>query len=646
MEQTGNPLPPQDDVNPEENSDARPGPVTLDDLNNVPFEEAIADLGIVECHALGRRFRQKLEALDANATAAERRVYFALIAICEFHFKPEERGEAYGPMMTLNDGRRTAVPDDFRGEQAAAFGEVLHGITHISLRTRLADVVWLNTRNRDAAELAINGYIDTADRLITNEATPRFDLEHSALFEATQQLTRALQIAAATKKRRDDFATYVSDAVRRLVDAAESRVSNEKRSNAFLRAIKLAFNYGMVEPEELIAKVGDIMELRKADAGTDEMRSLYFAIADAHDESDRRAEANEARRLAAEELVREGEGGSGMLASYILMNAIAELRRIPGSKDRLSELEVRLREVQPKVLEEMSPISQKTDITDLVDYTIEQVEGLSLAQALGQFGDLSRSRTQRELKDEALSHLKEFPLSALFGGSKLDDEGRVIAKTPTPNLPGDPGDEWIKSRISENESLYRSIVVQGKIEPARRYIVSYHPLSNRHFQEIVSRSWLIPPAHRPLFALGFARFMQGDFAGATYLLIPQLEHCLRHALKVVGTDPSKIESDLVQKDPTLSVLIERYAEPLTKIFGEDIVQEIDHLFLYPGGPALRHQAAHGKISAPAAHSADAIYACWFIYRLVCLTVYGRWEEVAQAMEETVGDAIPPTTAPS
>lgn len=638
MEQTGNDTSGDEGLAGEDERPPRPGDVTMEDLAAVPFEDAISDLGVVECHDLATRFRARLADATESKNEQERRVYFALSSICDLHFKPEERGEAYGPMMVLSDGSRTAIPEDYAGEQSEAFLEVLPRLTNLALRTRLADVVWLNTRKLVAAELAISGYIEIMDLLIQNEAKPRFDLPHSRMFEAKQNLARGFQIAAATKKRKDRLAPSIAAAALRLVDATERRIGEEKSSGPFLRAVKLAFTYGVLEPDDVVTRLEAALKSRQADASPDEMRNLYFMIAEAHDEAERPVEANEARRLAAEESVREAETatGSGMLAAHVLMNAIAEFRRIRGSRERITELEKRLRELQPKALEEMVPVSHKTDITELVDYTLDQVEGLTLPQVLGQFGDLSRSRAVDELRSEALQHLRDFPLSAMFGGSRLDAEGRVVSYTPTPGLQGDPGEEWIKSKIAGNESLHRSLVVQGKIEPARRYIVSHHPLSQRHFQPIVGRSWLVPPGHRAIMTLGFARLMQGDFMSATYLLVPQLENCFRHALKVTGNDPSKIESDLVQKDPTLSVIMDKYREKMVHIFGEDVINEVDHIFLYEGGPALRHDVAHGKVGSAAAYSADAVYACWFIYRLICMTVFGQWDDLSAEIEQTVG----------
>lgn len=638
MEQNSNPDLAVDDSELEREQPPRPGDVSKEDLDAVPFEDAVSDLESVECHDLASRFRARLSAATDAQNEIERRVYFALSNICDLHFKPEERGEPYGPMLVLSDGSRSAIPEDYFGAQSEAFLGVLPRLKNVPLRTRFADIVWLNTRRPAAADVAITGYIQMMDLLIENEAKPRFELPHLRMFEAKQNLSRAFQIAAATKKRKDSLPSSVGEAALRLVDAAERQIETEKTTTPFLRAVKLAFRYGILEPDSVIDRLTTAMAVRVEDAGPDEMRSLYFTIAEAHEEADRKAEANEARRLAAEQSVLQAEmaSGSGMLGAHFMMNAIAEFRRVRGSKERILELEKRLREIQPRALEEMVPVSHKTDIRDLVDATLDQVEGLTLSQVLGHFSDLARSPSIERLRAEALQSLRDFPLSAMFGGSRLDAEGRVVSYTPTPGVQGDPGEEWIKSKVAENESLHRSLIVQGQIEPVRRYIVSVHPLSQRHFQPIVWRSWLVPPGHRALMTLGFARFMQGDFASAAYLLIPQLENCFRHALKVTGNDPSKIESDLVQKDPTLSVIVEKYRDQMVHVFGEDLINEVDHLFLYEGGPALRHDAAHGKISSAAVYSADAIYACWFIFRLVCMTVYSQWDDLSAEIEETVG----------
>lgn len=90
--------------------------------------------------------------------------------------------------------------------------------------------------------------------------------------------------------------------------------------------------------------------------------------------------------------------------------------------------------------------------------------------------------------------------------------------------------------------------------------------------------------------------------------------------------------DMSQENRSLFVMLEKDRVSLEKIFGPAIVFEIEDLFHFRGGPALRHQAAHGLVSDEACNGTDAIYACWFIFRLCCLHVAERWDELAEWMD--------------
>lgn len=98
----------------------------------------------------------------------------------------------------------------------------------------------------------------------------------------------------------------------------------------------------------------------------------------------------------------------------------------------------------------------------------------------------------------------------------------------------------------------------------------------------------VPADRVDLVTTGFARFLGGDFFSALHILVPQLENTLRHILKHAGLDPSV--------------------------------------------PALRHQLAHGLISASECYGTDSIYACWFIFRLYCLPLFPQWDHLARRLD--------------
>jgi hypothetical protein len=208
-----------------------------------------------------------------------------------------------------------------------------------------------------------------------------------------------------------------------------------------------------------------------------------------------------------------------------------------------------------------------------------------------------------------------------------DAEGKLIAKSP--GLLGEDADETaMRHLIARHEGFRRQTTASGMIEPARRFIMSEHPLHTRHFLPIAQFSPFVPAGHEDIFALGFARFFGGDLISALHVLIPQLENSLRHVLKQAAIDTSSIQSDMTQENRTISVMLEKDRVVLEKIFGPNIVFEIENLFDFRAGPAIRHDLAHGLLSANACQGPDAIFACWFIFRLCCLPLFPHWNEVA------------------
>lgn len=228
----------------------------------------------------------------------------------------------------------------------------------------------------------------------------------------------------------------------------------------------------------------------------------------------------------------------------------------------------------------------------------------------------------------------ETGIAGMFASTHLDSEGKIIAEVEGASFDGSPpSEDWIKSKMIQRLQFTMDIAVRGQLEPARRFLAGEFPLSERHFRFIVLQSPFLPRHHAATFALGFARLMQGDMLSAGPILIPQLEHCLRHVLISASTDTSKMRNDLTQEDRSLSTLLNTYRDELVSIFGEDIVLHIDLIFNHRPGPALRHDFAHGKVGDRSYADPAIYYACCLIYLLVCIPLLSGWAQyVAPAIE--------------
>lgn len=601
--------------------------VTTDDFVAVDLEEPIRESIKVDCRSLGFLYADAAsKSAEDTHNEAQFRVYRLLASVSLMHFKPEDRAEPYGPQCVFGD-RRSIIPSDLRGSQSDVFAEVAANIRNPGLKARLSDLAWHNNRRLPAmAAQAIDAYCDAVQAVLDGTAEFFHQSKTASSRDGSNMLRRACQIANATGWK-DPQAARLRALIRAVVLDAFAR--NDRRG--FLNVGELSLQFGAETPATIAANAEALTTANDPDPHTS--RELWELAAFAHRQSGNNQERDRCLVCAAECHVRlaEADGAQGMVASAHFMDAIEALRRVRGTRERRQQLESRLREAQASIRDEMGVISTPVDRTALVTETQRLVGGLSLAQALAEFADLSESPNPDELRNDALKLAEENPLFGIMPVSMVDEEGKTVAKSP--GLAGDEEDSELALRhlIARLESLRRQGDVEGMIEPARRVIHREHPLDHSDFRLLAEMSPFVPGDRGALFALGFTRFFGGDFVSALHILVPQLENSLRYFLKQAGVEPSAIHSDMTQENRTLSVILTKDRDPLETIIDPAIVFEIENLFDFRGGPTIRHQLAHGLISAHDCYGTDAIYACWFMFRLCCLPLFPHWKLVAQRL---------------
>lgn len=602
--------------------------IDLGKFSSVDFEAPIAVAGNVDCMKLGHLFGKAFSAEKevGNTDAAE--VFQLLQSVCQIHFKPNDRAEPYGPMAVF-DGKRSVIPSDLEGEQSDVFAELAPKIQNPGLRARLADIVWFNDRKQVAsAQLAIGSYCESVQLVVDGKAQLYLEKQNAASHSACGKLRRACQIATATGWKEPEAAM-----LKTLITMIEASAHQTGDCSGHLHIGDLSLDYGIGDAVTIAKNAESLATIEKLDPHLS--RELWELAARVYHQAKQPDENNRSAASAAECYVTMAAAANykGMTAASWLMDAIKALQQVPKTKERREELEGLLREAQASIADEMGAVSTEIDISDLVDHARKSVADLTLAQALAEFASLDRSPQPQKLREDVEKQAAENPLSSIIPMTIHDDEGKVVSKSPGLALGEEKDDTAVLHLIARNEGMRRQIAVSGMFEPARRLIMSEHPLNQSHFEPIVAMSPFVPADRTDLYALGFARYFNGDFISALHILIPQLENSLRYVLKQAGVDASKIQNDMTQENRTLPIMLVKDREALEKIFCEAIVFEIDNLFLFKGGPTLRHQVAHGMISGGACYSPDAIYACWFIFRLCCLPLFRHWKQVMDAMAD-------------
>lgn len=591
-----------------------------EDFAAVDWSAAVASTRKVDPRDLADIFRRLLPTDGGDERkAAEGRACRLLFELCGIALRPLDRGAVWGPSVTINGEGRSAIPEDFAQAQWAVIAQLAPTVRNPGLQARLADLVWsCDRRARSMADLAVDAYCEMVEGQLDGRFDPYLKCDSRVDFDAINYSLRALQVSTATQKGK-----WPSERPKALAIKLYEFAKADCDFVVFTEAARVALRFGLLDP----ATVGADAELVGASPvpeGRDmAVQSVWQFAAEAY----RHAKQPDAERrcgLRAVDftLARARGASSAFVGSHFLRAAIAELRRIPDTQELRAALERELRDRQREAVGEFKGPWRTIDLTEIANAHIEAHRPLDLSDALLHFAFLDQVVAPEKAKQEALKDLNDHPLGSLFGSQHQDGEGKVVAHHPGGKL-GEPTDVAVSAKMQEHARRRRAIVSAGAIQPVRQLMGEKFSITEQDFWPIVDQSPFVPPDHAALFALGFARFFQGDLMSATHLLLPQLEPSLRHVLRNAGEEPSMMQADLTQEDRSLSSMLEHDGAALEAVFGSALLLAVEQVFnLKP--PGLRHAMAHGQVSAAECFGDEVAYALWLMFHLTCAPLGEHW----------------------
>ncbi len=610
------------------NSEKQPGLVTLDDLRAVDVNRLLDGQDVSDDHELRKPFYDVAEHAAGQNDERQHDACRLLGNLCGIHLRVDDPAEPFGPLLIIGD-QRSSTASDFAGKQTEVLAEFAVEVAHPVLRARIADVAWYNDRSKgDSGKLAIDAYCEIIARRLAGDLH-NVHGDDNRLLDLVDYMLRALQVAARVYK-----AGALPDHVQHTFgDVIEQAVAAQQYV-AFCSLAEAGLGYGLLDWEKVATDADRIIASESDDRYTQAIKGVWELAARAYrrlddDENQKRCE----KHVVLQDLKMRDQVDSNVAKAHWTRMAIGELRQFGGFQEWIDELRQDLRKLEEASLDEFVPQSFTMDVKDELLETIERFKKLSLSDALREFAQLNAPLRREDIKKYVDETGAKFPLASLFGQSFSDRDGKVTAQSEARPIDGEPDDEWYKAQSLTYLELHRRYSTSARIEPARQTLLDRIALEQRHFVPIVQHSPFVQPGYQHIFSLGFARFWQGDYASAAYLLIPQLENAIRYVLSNANEQTAKIMSDLTQDDLSLSGLFLKMREPIERIFAPDLAHEIDMLFNFRPGPALRHELAHGKLNDGHCYGSDTIYACWQIYQLTCLPLMPQWEDViASAIE--------------
>lgn len=574
----------------------------------------------------------------APASSLQSEVLTALHLATSAMLRPEDWDEPFKPMMVW-DGQRSALPDDLDGTQLDLLRRALPLVEQRPMRGRLADVLWMADRSDHAMlGLAIDSY-----RAGSLEPDNWHRTGHT-------EWQRAIELAR--RRGRAELAR-----LQEMSDTLQARVLSGDRSDGFVLCdmSDMLKRCASMEAPERTALATKFVGLA-ADAAYDKARlsrhlerSAQQWLASVDDQEGLHASVERVAELyvaEAEERLTAGSGAA-LAADHFLEKAIATLRTLPrsyriqhGHDHRLKNLRQRLDDSREHALESMMRITtDPIDLTEAVGETRRRVSGLAKLEALAAMAtiypltDVARARAQAE-------ELAEGSLRHLLGNVTYSSDGRKVASS---DGAVDHAEAAIQADMIRGLQMTTGIVATGFIIPAHEVVTFEHRYDLGFLQRVCVESPLVPPGHEDLWARGLRHGLNGDFASAAAVLIPQMEQLIRGVLKRHGVHTLFVDSYGVESEKSLPSLLAM--SETAQILGESLQFELQAMLVEQGGPNLRHNTAHGLLDDNQAWSASSVYVWWLCLKLVVVPLWNMTRPADDEVSDE-GNAPAPPDNPS
>ncbi|WP_454238900.1 DUF4209 domain-containing protein [Pseudomonas sp. IAP-CY TE4608] len=575
----------------------------------------------LEFYSIDAQFSALSRQALAEENHAAHRAYRVLMVVCSFHFSVD-RQDAYGPRL-IRDGMRTPIPSDIAGEQSQVLAAIAGNIDHPLLRARVADVAWYNHRNlQQSAGLAIESYCNAIEFYLDDKLSYRYDPPSGLSSRIIDFIERAFHIAWSTGKRKA-LPIVASSIWKRLYTQAQ----NLQCYQSFDRLARLGHSFKLIDWLQIAHDAEQSGNQAEPNHYAMAVKAVWELAAFAYRQSNDQEGYKRCKLKSIEQILKMREGvDSNLSRASWTRDAIQQLRSIPGMKSELEAMKVELLEQQAQAAHELSVFQIPMDVDEERQGTISFYKNLTLPDFFYRLALLCQVPEKMALHAEIIGDRSDSLLTDLLNGRVYTDAlGRVIAQAPTINLNETPPAQWYDHESLRYLDIHYQMEVESRIKPAAQTLMSKFAVDDRHLMIIASTSPFVPSGFEHIYALGLARFLQGDMISACHLLFPQIENSLRHVLSNAGVETSKIDEEMLQEDRTMSGLLKHRRDQIESIFGADLIYMIDLLFNLKGGPSLRHELAHGKLTSSACYLHSSIYACWLIYHLVCVPLLPHWK---------------------
>jgi hypothetical protein len=586
--------------------------VTAEDLRRYDWQARLAKLERKECYSFYEAFSQGAKECHEAKDETGNRVFSCLAVVASFHPNYDARVNPYCSMWSGFNGKRSLNAEDLTESDLAALAAIVEEIQDPEYRARVADVLWTTKKNFKAARIAIAAFLESAQRLKTDDLWPLY----------TERLERASRIAA-TRGFEQDHKTCVA-----AVEAAIAEFENNPKSGLLChRLMSMLLAQGEGDAARYAALSERLAAERAKIVNWDFSEAYWLTAEQWHRLAKNEADAQRCLLSAAECNVSRGEAGlstmGAMYAAHWLGRGVEALRRGKADAERIKAAHRRFLELEKLSLAEMKPAGIDVDKMPefrenekmMQEAAAAHVKGHDIQTALERFANITQPTKLVNLKKQFADATEHTVFDKIIGASSIDHTGKVTDTIPPEGVGNaDEEAEALRKKLCQMaRTVNWPMQVAWFIEPARIALGAEHPIRRQDLLFLVVNNPFIPQGHEGIYLHGLQAGFFGEWLIATHLLIPQVESSVRYVLQQHGVITSTLESDGTQKERDLNQLL--WMPEVENIFGEDMLFDLRGILIERFGHNLRNESAHGLLPEGGFYQPVVVYLWWVILRL-------------------------------
>lgn len=546
-----------------------------------------------------------IEADRTELSEEERSIFDLLKNIVSLGTKIHNDGIEFHPMFVIADGSRTFSIEDISEDDYLILHSLKLEKMPLILRALIADILWTNKKEFNAAKIAANAYWE----LFT------FWYRDDDNVGTIDIIRRAVCISAQTKQ------TLLFEKIQGwFVDFLEKKAANNDGFFA-LRVMELFFGQKNFDVSIFLPVLDDLIDGNSDNIA--KVEQAYKLKTECLFKLKRKEDAIKNNNLLADYYLEFAEkifkkDIQGALRAVNFYQKGIMLYRNNGESDKADAAHKRLVEIQKEIPKIMVPFSVELDIKGVIDNLKANMEGLSFEECVIRLTQMFVFEKQEDIKKRVIEEFKDNPISHLFGKSIINAQGQtVLALHPLDIHDPEKDPKLMELHMYQNALEKQKVAGDIWVKNALIIIRNKFVIDKSMVEFLVKDNPIIPDGRERIFQSGLYMFLNGDYYEALHILAPQVENLFRNIAREVGGLTVTLEKDGSSMEKVLSSILS--LPELVDCYDNDILFTFRGLLNEQAGANIRNEIAHGIISEYACSTGVCLYFGVAVIKLLSLT---------------------------